>query len=64
MKESMTWLLIVLMAVPLAGCLTSQLGSQPMGLAPHESDDKSQCLRYGFPADSPAFGCGATSETP
>jgi len=45
-------LLILLVVVP---CLTSHDRTQPLTLAPDETD-KSQCLRYGFPPDTPAFG--------
>jgi len=42
-------LLILLVVVP---CLTSHDRTQPLTLAPDETD-KSQCLRYGFPPDTP-----------
>ena len=48
-------LLILLVVVPLAGCFTSHDRTQPMTLASDETD-KSQCVRYGFPPDTPAFG--------
>jgi hypothetical protein len=60
----MKWLLIILMAVPLASCVTSQERSQPMALAP-DATTTSQCVRYGFPEDAPAFGdCNTTPDKP
>ncbi len=52
----MRWLLVILAIVPLAGCVTSQGGTHPMALGPDTADNTSQCVRYGFPADTPAFG--------
>ena len=48
-------LLILSVVVPLAGCLASHDRTQPLTLAPDQAD-RSQCLRYGFPPDTPAFG--------
>ena len=60
----MKGLLILLMVVPLAGCFTSHDRTQPMALAPDDAD-KPQCIRYGFPPDTPAFGdCNVTAEKP
>jgi hypothetical protein len=49
------WLLIVLMPVALAGCVTEQPPGLPMALGPSDAAE-TRCLRYGFPADAPAFG--------
>jgi hypothetical protein len=55
-------LLIVLIAIPLPGCVTSQERTSPMALA-QDNATKSQCVRYGFPPNTPAFGdCSAGSE--
>ncbi len=60
----MKWLLVVVAALPLAGCVTSQEGTHPMALAPDDAD-KSQCVGYGFPPDTPAFGdCSAKFDKP
>jgi hypothetical protein len=56
----MKWLLVVVAALPLAGCVRTH----PMALAPDDAD-KSQCVRYGFPPDTPAFGdCSAKPDKP
>jgi hypothetical protein len=49
---------ILLIVAPLGGCVISQGGPLPMALAPDEPD-KAQCVRYGFPANAPAFECDA-----
>jgi len=46
------WLLIALMPVALAGCVTEQSSALPMALAPSDTAQAS-CLRY---AGAPAFG--------
>jgi hypothetical protein len=46
------WLIILLLPVALAGCVTGQNQALPMALAPSDSAQAS-CLRY---ADAPAFG--------
>ena len=57
-------LLIVLIAIPLTGCVTMQDRTAPMALGPDDAT-KSQCVRHGFPPDTPAFGdCSASSEKP
>jgi hypothetical protein len=48
----MKWLLIVLLPVALAGCVTGQNQALPMSLAPSDTTSAS-CLSY---ADAPAFG--------
>jgi hypothetical protein len=45
------WLLIALLPLGLAGCVTGGEPALPMALGP--SDDAETCLRY---ADAPAFG--------
>jgi hypothetical protein len=45
------WLLILLLPIGLAGCLTEQKAALPMALGP--SDSGSACLTYG---DTPAYG--------
>ena len=60
----MKWLPIFLVAFPLAGCVTSQERTAPMALAQDDAT-KSECVRYGFPPNTPAFGdCSASSEKP
>jgi hypothetical protein len=46
------WLLILLLPVALAGCVTGQNSGLPMALAPNDTAPAT-CLTYG---DSPAFG--------
>ncbi len=46
------WLLIALMPLALAGCVTEQAPMLPMTLGPAEAQSAS-CLTY---ADAPAFG--------
>jgi len=48
----MKWLLIVLMPLALAGCVTEQATTLPMALGPAETADAT-CLTYG---DTPTFG--------
>ena len=45
------WLLILLLPIGLAGCLTEQKAALPMALGPRDSG--SACLTYG---DTPAYG--------
>ena len=51
----MKWLFIAITVIPLAGCVTSEKGAQPMTLGSATSD-KSDCFRFGFAPDTPAFG--------
>ena len=51
----MKWLLILLMPLALAGCVTEQPQALPMALGPLDTAQTS-CLRDG---DSPAFDCKA-----
>lgn len=53
----MKWLLIVLMPLALAGCVTREEAALPMALGPSDTAQTS-CLRYG---DSPAFDCKSPS---
>ena len=48
----MRWLLIVLVPLALAGCVTQQGPALPMTLAPSETA-QAACLTYG---DMPTFG--------
>ncbi len=48
----MRWLLIVLVPLALAGCVTEQGLALPMALAPAETA-QAACLTYG---DTPTFG--------
>jgi hypothetical protein len=52
MKSKMKWLVIALMPLALAGCVTEQAPTLPMTLGPSEAAQAS-CLTYG---DAPAFG--------
>ena len=49
------WLLILLLPLALAGCVTEQNSALPMALAPSETAPAS-CLTYG---DTIAYGCKA-----
>ena len=51
----MKWLLIVLMPLALAGCVTEQAPVLPMTLGPSEAA-QAACLQI---ADAPAFDCTA-----
>ena len=51
----MKWLLILLMPLALAGCVTEQPQPLPMALGPLDTAQTS-CLRDG---DAPAFDCKA-----
>lgn len=53
------WLLIVLMPLALAGCVTEQAPLLPMTLGPAEAN-KATCLTYG---DAPTFGDCTTPGT-
>lgn len=58
----MKWLAIVVLALPLGGCLTAQGPALPMALGPDNSD-QAQCVRAGLPADTPAYGnCNAPAD--
>lgn len=46
------WLLIALLPVALAGCVTGQNSALPMALAPNDAG-QAACLSYG---DTPAYG--------
>ena len=46
------WLLILLLPLALAGCVTEQNSALPMALAPSDTAPAS-CLTYG---DTPTFG--------
>jgi hypothetical protein len=46
------WLLILVLPVTLAGCVTEQKSALPMALGPSDAAQAS-CLTYG---DTPAFG--------
>jgi hypothetical protein len=46
------WILILLLPVALAGCVTEQNAALPMALAPSDTASAS-CLSYG---DTPTFG--------
>jgi predicted small lipoprotein YifL len=48
----MKWLLILLLPVSLAGCVTGQNSALPLALAPSDTAAAS-CLSYG---DTPAYG--------
>src|SRR6516165_12606 len=61
-ETTMKRLWIILIIAPLGGCVISQSGPLPMALAPDEPN-KAQCVRYGFPADAPAFECGANERS-
>jgi hypothetical protein len=47
------WLLILLLPVALAGCVTEQNSPLPMALGPSDTA-QATCLSYG---DTPAYGC-------
>jgi hypothetical protein len=47
------WLMIVVLPLGLAGCVTEQNSALPMALGPSDTD-KATCLTYG---DTPAYGC-------
>lgn len=53
------WLLIALMPIALAGCVTEQTPMLPMALAPADAS-QAACLTY---ADAPAFGDCETAAT-
>ena len=56
------WLLILVLPVALAGCVTEQNSMLPMTLGPSDAA-QATCLTYG---DTPAYGCkapGAVSST-
>jgi hypothetical protein len=56
MREIMAkWLLILVLPLGLAGCVTEQSSMLPMTLGPSETD-AATCLTYG---DTPAYGCKA-----
>lgn len=47
------WLLILVLPVALAGCVTEQNSMLPMTLGPSDAA-QATCLTYG---DTPAYGC-------
>ena len=47
------WLLILVLPIGLAGCVTEQNSALPMTLGPSEAA-QATCLTYG---DTPAYGC-------
>jgi len=47
------WLLILVLPIALAGCVTEQNSMLPMTLGPSDTD-QATCLTYG---DTPAYGC-------
>jgi hypothetical protein len=47
------WLLILVLPLGLAGCVTEQNSMLPMTLAPSDAA-QATCLTYG---DTPAYGC-------
>ena len=49
------WLLILVLPVVLAGCVTEQNSMLPMTLGPSDAA-QATCLTYG---DTPAYGCKA-----
>ena len=49
------WLLILVLPVALAGCVTEQNSMLPMTLGPSDAA-QATCLTYG---DTPAYGCKA-----
>ena len=51
----MKWLLILVLPVALAGCVTEEKSALPMALGPNDTAQAS-CLTYG---DTPAYGCKA-----
>ncbi|MGH6803302.1 MAG: hypothetical protein ACREC3_08035 [Methyloceanibacter sp.] len=56
------WLLILVLPLGLAGCVTEQNSMLPMTLGPSDAA-QATCLTYG---DTPAYGCkgqGAVSST-
>jgi hypothetical protein len=54
MREIMAkWLLILVLPLGLAGCVTEQGTMLPMTLGPSDTDNAT-CLTYG---DAPAYGC-------
>jgi hypothetical protein len=58
-RTVMKWLLILVLPLLLAGCVTEQKQALPMALGPADNAqaNEASCLRYG---DSPTFGnCGA-----
>lgn len=50
------WLLILVLPLGLAGCVTEQNSALPMALAPSDTA-QADCLTYG---DTVAYGCKAT----
>jgi len=51
-KTQVKWLVILLLPVALAGCVTEQNSALPMALGPSDTTPAS-CLTYG---DTPAYG--------
>jgi hypothetical protein len=47
------WLLILVLPLGLAGCVTEPSAMVPMTLGPSDTD-QATCLTYG---DTPAYGC-------
>ncbi len=54
-RAILKWLLILLLPVALAGCVTGQDSALPMALGPSDTAPAS-CLSYG---DTPAYDCQA-----
>jgi hypothetical protein len=55
------WLLILMLPLALAGCVTEQKSALPMALAPSDTA-RTSCLSYG---DTPTFGdCQAPAALP
>ena len=53
------WLLILVLPLGLAGCVTEPSAMLPMTLGPSDTD-QAACLTYG---DTPAYGCKSPDAT-
>lgn len=53
------WLLILVLPLGLAGCVTEPSAMLPMTLGPSDTD-QAACLTYG---DTPAYGCKSPAVT-